>query len=205
MPGQALGPSAGGGPASHSMRREACPPRAAEWGRHVVGALPIRRAWETSALTVTMCNVKHRKSAYVGVKYWPERKSRGPNGWRTEVGKLNVLRMLLHDAQEVVFEARLNQNLDVKACFEPGKFTPMVAQHTAGAESESHRRPLGREAVLVSSDHALVPLLPGAIREIFGIRKLIRCSRVEMDTISNEMKTKLVYGENLRALLRRGQ
>lgn len=48
--------------------------------------------------------------------------------WKVSFDRESVSGRVLSEAQEVVFEARLNQNLDVKATFEREKLAPLLAQ-----------------------------------------------------------------------------
>lgn len=48
--------------------------------------------------------------------------------WKVSFDRESVKGPILSGAQEVVFEARLNQNLDLKASFKMDKLAPMLAQ-----------------------------------------------------------------------------
>jgi hypothetical protein len=48
--------------------------------------------------------------------------------WKVTFDRASVKGPILDGAQEVVFEARLNQNLDLKASFQMSKLAPMLAQ-----------------------------------------------------------------------------
>jgi hypothetical protein len=54
--------------------------------------------------------------------------------WKVSFDRESVKGPILSGAQEVVFEARLNQNLDLKASFKMDKLGPMLARRVWGSE-----------------------------------------------------------------------